>query len=74
MATGNTFKCDDFDITSMLLYKLHKKINNDIEIHKYYVSEKKNFDVGREFAHIDWLCCGHEKNIIEDFKNDIKSR
>lgn len=39
----------------------------EIEEHKYYLSEKRGFDVGLEESVADWVASGHAQRFFEVF-------
>lgn len=39
----------------------------EVEEHKYYLSERKGFDVGMNHSAVDWVSSGHAERFATDF-------
>jgi hypothetical protein len=48
-----------FDVLHSKLVEHARAIHADIELHKWYESERAGHDIGWERAVVDWLCKGH---------------
>lgn len=66
---------DHVDIEKLKLVQHYKKIQEDIKLHKYYMSEKAHHDVGEETATVDWLIHGFGDKFAlnHSFMDDISS-
>lgn len=58
-----TATSDKFDLDNFMLVRQMKAMHKDIELHKWYESEKAGHDIGWDRATVDWICKGHWKRF-----------
>lgn len=60
-------------LTEQQLFNIRSAFQSkEIEEHKYYLSEKRGFDVGLEQSTLDWIANGQAKRFAEDFEKNQK--
>ena len=52
------------DVRNTLLYQHSLRIQQEVDLHKWYESEKQHHDIGYERAWIDWIIFVKDKTNL----------